>query len=101
MLASIAGLVAGCGSLPWLTRDPPEECGFIQGLEIIWAGRGDPVALGIVQPPAGEDLGTGEIWVFASPSGGVNDGFQPNFCYIGPPEQGVAVGTVPEAWEPP
>ena len=102
LLVGIAGLVAGCGSLPWVTRDPPAECGIPPDLEIIWAGRGDPVALGLVQPPRGEprDLGTGEIWV-AAPPAGVDNGSHPAFCYIGPPNQGFVVGTLPEGWEPP
>jgi hypothetical protein len=104
VLAGIVGLVVGCGPLPWITRDPPEECGLMRGGEVIWAGRGDPVALGIVQPPPGEDLGTGEIWVIVAPPGGADDGFQPAFCYIPPPDefgQGVVGGTVPDGWEPP
>jgi hypothetical protein len=100
VLVGTAGLIAGCGSLPWVTRDPPQECGFPQDAKISWAGRGDPVALGIVQPPPGEDLGTGEIWVMAAPPS-VDNGSQAAFCYIGPPDQGVAVGTLRRGWEPP
>jgi hypothetical protein len=100
LLVSIAGLVAGCGSLPWITRDPPAECGIPPDLEISWAGRGDPAALGIMEPMPGQDLGTGEIWV-ATPPAGVDNGSHPAFCYIGPPDQGIAVGTLPQGWQPP
>jgi hypothetical protein len=102
LLVGIVALVAGCGSLPWVTRDPPAECAIPPDLEIIWAGRGDPVAMGLVQPPRGEprDLGTGDIWV-AAPPAGVHNGSHPAFCYIGPPNQGFVVGTLPEGWEPP
>ena len=106
ILASIAGLVAGCASLPWLTRDPPEECGFPQDSEIKWAGQGDPVALGLVRPPPGHELGTGEIWVMEPVAAhGDHEGeLLSAVCYIGPADefgQGVGVNTVPEGWEPP
>jgi hypothetical protein len=101
VLAATAGMVAGCGSLPWVTRDPPAECGIPPDLEISWAGRGDPVAIGLVELPRGEprDLGTGEIWV-ATPPAGVDNGSHPAFCYVDP-NQGVLVGTLPQGWQPP
>jgi hypothetical protein len=106
LLVGIVALVAGCGSLPWVTRDPPEECGFPQDAEIKWAGHGDPVALGLVRPPPGEELGMGEIWVTEAVAahGDREDELLSAVCYIPPPDefgQGVVVNTVPESWEPP
>jgi len=100
MLAAVAGLVAGCGTLPWVTRDPPAECAIPPDLEISWTGHGDPVALGLMEPMPGQDLGTGEIWV-ATPPAGVDNGSHPAVCYVGPPGQGIAVGRLPEGWQPP
>ena len=110
--ASVAGVVAGCGLVPWIPRDPPaEECSHLQGAEIIWAGRGDPVALGVMLPQQDVELGSGEIWV-TEPVPVVQPGLDadphelpPTFCYIGPPgplgQPVIARGSVPEGWEPP
>ena len=110
ILTCLAGLVTACGLLPWVTRNPPaEECGHLQGAEIIWAGYGDPVALGVLQPQPGVELGSGEIWVTEPvvPRGDqdADEGeFLPAFCYIGPPDEFGPViggGNVPAGWQPP
>ena len=107
-LVSIAGLVAACGSLPWLTPDPPAKCEFPEDAEIIWAGRGDPVALGLIPPQPGLEVSPADIWVREAvvPPGGEDAAseFGPEFCFIGPPDEFgplIGGGGVPEGWQPP
>ena len=102
----VMATTTACGSLPWVTRDPPQECGFAEDAEVKWAGRGDPEALGLVRPPPGEELGTGEIWVTepVAAHGDREGELLSAVCYIPPPDefgQGVVINTVPEGWEPP
>ena len=63
------------------------------------------MALGLLHPPPGEELGTGH-WVTqpVPPANGGEGKFLSAVCYIGPPDefgQATGVNTVPEGREPP
>jgi hypothetical protein len=102
LLVALLAIVSACDWLP-ATRNskPPPECVVLPPeTELIWAGRGDVVSLGLMPP--GNDRRVADIYVGpADPpddfGGGIVEG-APAYCAVYP--DGVSLGPLPEGWQP-
>jgi len=106
VLAAVAALLVGCGSLPGLLREVPPECYMFKqpGTWVEWSGIGNARELGL-WPPDSPDPGEGEIFV-GQGRGDRQAPLMRMYCFFPdwadtPGEDGPHTGTVPASWEPP
>jgi hypothetical protein len=98
------GALAACSSLPWMDYgEPPPECNdvFAADQRLVWAGRADPFALGVMvehfqgRPPRAGDIFVGQP---AATLGFAGPGTRAA-CIVF--EDSILVGPVPDGWRPP
>ena len=104
LLAGVVTALAACGVLPPAqygeAKDICEMDVFAPGTEMEWAGRGNPAALGLVEPGT-PDLPEEEAEIYVG-EGADGDGRM--FCAVWPMVGGGAQahsGQVPDRWQPP
>lgn len=99
--AILAVALASCALVEPDYGEPSPDCGWAPGMEVGWAGQGDPAEFGLGE--RGDFSRPGAIYVEAEPTlprqePGIPAGRQ--VCVIVGPGQGYHF-TLPDGWEPP
>ena len=101
VFAVAAGALSSCALLQPDYGEPDPDCGWAPGMEVGWAGEGNPADFGLLERR--DEAPPGDIYVEAEPAlPRQEDGFsdERQVCVVVAPGQGYAF-SVPDGWEPP